>query len=51
MQRLSCNKAAGLDEIPAEVLKHGGQTGMNELTYLLNLVWEQEWSPINGGTE
>ena len=33
---LKNNKAGGLDEVTAELLKHGGETVAEELTYLFN---------------
>ena len=43
------NKAAGLDEITAELMKAGGQTIIFKLTTLLNTCWtnkmvSDEWS-------
>ena len=46
---LKNNKADGLDEITAELrthlLKHGGETIAEELTYLFNLIWQAEEVP------
>ena len=40
IQTLKNNKAAGLDEISAELLKYGGHTMAKELTLLFNLCWQ-----------
>ena len=42
---LKNNKAGGLDEVTAELLKHGGETVAEELTYLFNRVWQAEEIP------
>jgi hypothetical protein len=42
IQVLKNNKAPGLDGIPAELLKHGKENIVEELTYLFNLIWQQE---------
>ena len=39
------NKAGGLDDVTAELLKHGGETVAEELIYLFNLIWEAEEVP------
>lgn len=39
------NKAAGLDEIPAELLKHGGQAVEMRLTDLFNACWQAATVP------
>ena len=39
---LKNNKAGGMDELTAELLKHGGETLAEELTYLFNLIWQAE---------
>uniref|UniRef100_A0A3Q0SSH4 Reverse transcriptase domain-containing protein n=1 Tax=Amphilophus citrinellus TaxID=61819 RepID=A0A3Q0SSH4_AMPCI len=40
IKSLKNNKAAGLDEIPAELLKHSGQAMEEELTILFNKCWQ-----------
>ena len=42
---LKNNKAGGLDEVTAELLKQGGETVAEELTYLFNLIWQTEEVP------
>ena len=42
---LNNNKAAGLDEISAEMLKQGGDTVAEELTHLFNIMWREEDVP------
>ena len=42
---LKNNQAGGLDEVTAELLKHGGETVAEELTYLFNLIWQREEVP------
>ena len=39
------NKAGVLDEVIAELLKHGGETVAEDLTYLFNLIWRAEEVP------
>ena len=36
---LKNNKAGGLDEVIADLLKHGGESVAEDLTYLFNLIW------------
>ena len=43
------NKAAGLDEITAELLKHGKDIVVEELTQLFNLIWNSEEVPTDWG--
>lgn len=40
------NKAPALDEISAELLKHGGEC-VERLTNLFNLIWRSEDVPVN----
>lgn len=41
--RLKNNDAAGLDEVAAEILKHGGgNTAVEKITHLFNLIWQDE---------
>ena len=47
IKALKNNKAAGIDRIFVELLKYGGETVVNWLTYLFNLIWEQEIVPEN----
>ena len=42
---LKNNKAGGLDEVTAELLKDGGETVAEEFTYLFNLIWQAEDVP------
>ena len=39
------NKAAGLDEVTAELLKHGRDTVASKLTDLFNRIWRAEEVP------
>ena len=39
------NKAPGLDEKPAELLKHGGQAMVGKLSHIFNLMWNLEDVP------
>jgi len=47
LRKLKNNKAAGLDEITAELLKHGKERVAQELTDLFNRLWHadvpEEW--------
>jgi len=43
--KLKNNKAAGLDEIPAELLKQGGEPVAEVLTELFNHIWHAEEIP------
>ena len=43
--KLKNNKAAGLDEIPAELSKHGKERVAQELTHLFNCLWHAEAVP------
>ena len=47
IKALKNNKAAGIDLIFAELLKYGGEEIVNRLTYMFNLIWEQEIVPDN----
>ena len=42
------NKAGGLDEVTAELRKHGGEMVAEELTYIFNLIWQQKKSQATG---
>jgi len=44
------NKAAGLDFIPAELLKHGGAAMIKELTKISNQIWSSETVPTEWNT-
>uniref|UniRef100_H3ABE5 Reverse transcriptase domain-containing protein n=1 Tax=Latimeria chalumnae TaxID=7897 RepID=H3ABE5_LATCH len=44
LQRLKNNKAVGLDRIPAEALKAGGETLLHIMKAIINSIWETgEW--------
>ncbi|XP_068229351.1 uncharacterized protein [Palaemon carinicauda] len=44
IRSLNHGKAAGVDNIPAELIKHGGQTVTNILTSICNKIWQTgEW--------
>lgn len=45
IKKLKNNKAAGMDEIQAEILKNGGETMIQKLTNLCNLCWVEEAVP------
>ena len=45
IQALKNNKANGLNALTAELIKHGGETLAEELTYLFNLIWQTEDAP------
>ena len=45
IRKLKNNKAAGLDEIPAELLKQGGEPVTEALTELFNKIWHAEEIP------
>ena len=45
LKRLKNNKAAGIDEVAAELLKYGGRDVEEELTRILKDVWRQETMP------
>mgnify|MGYP003416956578 CR=1 FL=1 len=47
--KMKNNKAAGLDEITAELLKHGKDVMVEELTQLFNLIWNSEEVPADWG--
>ena len=47
IKALKKNKTAGIDQIFAELLKRISETIVTWLTYLFNLVWEQESVPEN----
>jgi hypothetical protein len=47
ISKLKNNKAAGLDGITAELLKHGKEVIIDELTNLFNLIWETEEVPAD----
>lgn len=39
------NKASGLDQIPAEIYKHGGQRRLEHLRSLMARIWNDEDLP------
>ena len=45
LRKLKNNKATGLDEITAELLKHGKKRVAQELIHLFNLLWHAEDVP------
>jgi len=45
IHRLKNNRASGLDDISAELLKHGNDVIATELTYLFNLMNKNEDDP------
>ena len=45
IQALKNNKAAGLDQISAELLKHGGHRTVASLTDLMSNCWQDESVP------
>ena len=45
VERLKNNKAAGMDEIPYEMYKYGGESAIGRLTDLFNVVWTNECVP------
>jgi len=45
LSRLKNHKAAGLDNMPAEVLKYSGAGGVRLLRHLFNAVYEAECIP------
>ena len=45
IRALKNNRAGGLDEVTAELLKDGGETVAEEFTYLFNLIWQAEDVP------
>ena len=40
------NKAAGTDEIPAEIYKYGGQHTIDYLTWICNIAWKTKKIPM-----
>ncbi len=45
IEAMKNNKAAGMDEIAAEMLKHGGQIAVQIITKLINCCWKDEYVP------
>jgi len=45
MNNLKLNKAAGFDNIPPELLKHGDRTLKQKLHKLILIVWNKEQLP------
>ena len=45
IKKLKCHKAPGIDAIPAEVYKHGGDTLVKSLTDLFTVCWAQGTVP------
>ena len=42
IQQMSSIKACGLDDLPAEIFKHGGRILVEILTQLYSLIWQHE---------
>ena len=42
---LKHNKAAGIDQLPAELMKHGGETLAKALHWVITKIWEDEILP------
>ena len=49
ISKLKNNKAAGLDGITAELLKHGKELVADQFTQLFNLIWGKEEVPAEWG--
>uniref|UniRef100_A0A0B7BIP1 Reverse transcriptase domain-containing protein n=1 Tax=Arion vulgaris TaxID=1028688 RepID=A0A0B7BIP1_9EUPU len=47
LKNLKKGKAAGVDNIPAEALREGGEEMVNQLHILFNLVWDREEIPAD----
>ena len=45
IQHLKNGKSPGLDNISAEILQHGGESVVAELTKIVTMVWSQEKVP------
>ena len=45
IQSLKTNRAPGLDNIPAELLKNGGETLHTKLFELILIIWRREEKP------
>ena len=45
VKKLKDNKSPGVDEIPAELIKAGGEDMISALHQLLNCIWEKEQWP------
>jgi len=45
INNLTLNKAAGSDNIPPELLKHGGRTPKQKLHELIGMIWNNEQLP------
>ena len=44
IKSLKCGKSAGVDNVPAELLKHGGEATIDILTAICNKIWQTgEW--------
>ena len=48
VRTLKCGKAVGIDNIPADLLKHGGETVINVLTIICNKFWQTSQWPLYG---
>ena len=44
-RKLKVNKAPGLDGIHTEMLKHGGDIIVREISNMCNIIWEKECVP------
>jgi len=47
VRSLMNNKAPGVDEISAEMLKHGKETVAEQLAELFNMIWQVESDTVN----
>ena len=45
VNRLQCNKAAGVDEIKSELIKYSGLSGLKWLHRIINMAWESGQVP------
>ncbi|XP_076030920.1 uncharacterized protein LOC143019109 [Oratosquilla oratoria] len=50
LEHMKNNKAAGVDEIPAEIYKYGGQHIISYLTWIYNMAWKTKKIPKEWGS-
>ncbi|XP_076059487.1 uncharacterized protein LOC143036123 [Oratosquilla oratoria] len=50
LKHMRDNKAAGTDEIPAEIYKYGGQHTIYYLTWICNMAWKTKMIPMGWGS-